>query len=134
MHNGLKQKLMIVLGWFFVALGVIGAVLPVMPTTVFMIIALWIFSKSSKRFHKMLLDNKWFGPGLRQWEESKSISRESKRKATIVIIISFGLSVAVLYNRAGLQIMLVSLALILLLIIWLIKEPKKKESQSKVPE
>ncbi len=126
MQNGLKQKLMIVLGWFFVALGVIGAVLPVMPTTVFMIIALWIFSKSSERFHKMLLENKWFGPGLRQWEESKTISRESKRKATIVIVLSFGFSVAVLHGRMGLQIMLLSLALIFLLIIWLIKEPKNK--------
>ncbi len=124
MRAGLKQKLMIALGWIFVGLGTIGAVLPVMPTTVFMIIALWIFSKSSPRFHKMLLENKWFGPGLQQWEESKSISRESKRRATVVIVISFGLSIAVLHGRSGLQIMLASLAISVLLIIWLIKEPE----------
>lgn len=122
MQKGFKQKLMIALGWVFVALGAIGAVLPLMPTTVFLIVALWIFSKSSVRFHKMLLKNKWFGSGLRQWEESKTISKESKRKAAVIIVISFGLSIAVLYGRTGLQIMLVSLAAILLLIIWLIKE------------
>jgi len=122
MYKGLKQKLMIALGWVFVILGVIGAVLPVMPTTVFMIIALWIFSKSSVRFHSMLLENQWFGPALKEWEENRTISKESKRKATVVIIISFGLSILVLQNRIGLQIMLFSLALILLLIIWKLKE------------
>lgn len=122
MNKGIKQKLMIVLGWFFVVLGAIGVVLPLMPTTIFLIIALAIFSKSSPRFHKMLLTNRWFGPGLQQWEETKTISRQSKNKATIVIIITFAVSIAVLYNRMGLQLMLVAIAMILLSIIWRIKE------------
>ncbi|HOP21479.1 MAG TPA: YbaN family protein [Gammaproteobacteria bacterium] len=122
MNKGLRQKLMIALGWFFVLLGAIGAVLPLMPTTVFLIIALGIFSKCSPRFHKMLLENKWFGPGLRQWEETKTISRSSKKKATWVIAITFAASIAVLYQRIGLQIMLVVIAGILLTIIWRLKE------------
>ena len=122
MNNGIKQKLMIVLGWFFVVLGVIGAVLPLMPTTIFLIIALGIFSKSSPRFHKMLLENKWFGPGLQQRKETKTISRQSKNKATVVILLTFSVSITVLYNRFGLQLMLVIIALILLSIIWSIKE------------
>ena len=126
MKNGIQQKLLIVLGWFFVVLGIIGAVLPIMPTTVFLIIALGIFSKCSPRFHKMLLNNRWFGEGLRQWEQSKTMSRQSKRKATIIIIFSFGVSIAMLYQRIGLQIMLLTMALILLAIIWHIKEHEKK--------
>ncbi len=122
MNKGLKQKLMIILGWFFVVLGAIGAVLPLMPTTIFLIIALAIFSKSSPRFHKMLLDNRWFGPGLQQWEETKTISRQSKKKATVVILITFAASIAVLHSRIGLQVMLVSIAVILLMLIWKIKE------------
>ena len=122
MKHGFKNKFMIALGWFFVILGAIGAVLPIMPTTVFLIIALGLFSKSSPRFHKMLLSNKWFGVGLRQWEESKTISRESKLKATVVIVLSFALSIAILYQRVGLQLMLVGLATILLLIVWNINE------------
>ena len=122
MNQGIKQKFMIALGWFFVILGIIGALLPVMPTTVFLIIALGIFSKSSPRFHKMLLNNKYFGEDLRRWEQTKSISRQSKKKATLVIIVSFGLSIAVLYGRVGLQTMLLVLASVLLLIIWHLKE------------
>jgi len=122
MNQGIKQKFMIALGWFFVILGIIGALLPVMPTTVFLIIALGIFSKSSPRFHKMLLNNKYFGEDLRRWEQTKSISRQSKKKATLVIIVSFGLSIAILHGRLGLQTMLLVLASVLLLIIWRLKE------------
>lgn len=126
MNKGLKQKLMIALGWFFVLLGAIGAVLPLMPTTVFLIIALGIFSKCSPRFHQMLLDNKWFGPGLRQWDESRTISRSAKKKATVVIVFTFSISIAVLNNRIGLQIMLVVIAVVLLTIIWRLREAMKQ--------
>ncbi len=113
---------MVVLGWLFVVLGAIGAVLPIMPTTIFLIIALGIFSKSSPRFHQMLLNNKWFGRELRQWEETKSISRQSKIKATVMIVLTFGVSLLILSGRMGLQWMLIALAAVLLLIIWRIKE------------
>ena len=122
MYKGIKQKILILLGWFFVILGAIGAVLPLMPTTVFLIIALAIFSKSSPRFHKMLVNNQWFGTDLKRWEETRTMSRESKRKATIVIVTTFAISIAVLYSRIGLQLMLVAIAMILLIIIWKIKE------------
>jgi len=121
-NKNIKQKLMIVLGWFFVILGAIGAVLPILPTTIFLIIALGIFSKSSPKFHQMLLNNKWFGQGLRQWEETQSISKQSKIKATAMIVLTFGISLLVLIGRTGLQWMLVVIAVVLLLIIWRIKE------------
>ncbi len=122
MNSSIKQKLMIALGWFFVILGIIGALLPVMPTTVFLIIALAIFSKSSPRFHKMLLNNKFVGEDLKRWEENKTMSRASKKKATLIIVISFGVSLVILHGRSGLQLMLIAIAAILLLIIWRIKE------------
>jgi len=122
MNKGIKQKFMIALGWFFVVLGIIGSVLPVMPTTIFLILALGIFSKSSPRFHRMLLNNKYVGEDLKRWEQSKAMSRPSKKKATLVILISFGLSIAILHSRVGLQLMLMAIAMILLLIIWRIKE------------
>ena len=131
MKNGIQQKLLIVLGWFFVVLGIIGAVLPIMPTTVFLIIALGIFSKCSPRFHRMLLNNRWFGEDLRQWEQSKTMSRKSKQKATIIIVLSFGVSIAILHHRVGLQVMLIVLALVLLAVIWKIKELPLKSIDDK---
>jgi len=122
MYVGIKKKLMIALGWFFVILGIIGAFLPVMPTTVFLIIALAIFSKSSRRLHQMLLNNKYVGADLKRWEQDKSMSRNSKIKAIWVIVLTFGVSIGILYGRIELQLMLVAIVVVLLLVIWRIKE------------
>lgn len=122
MNSGIKQKLMIVLGWFFVILGIIGAFLPVMPTTVFLIIALGVFSKSSRRFHQMLLNNKYVGADLRRWEENKSMARQSKVKASWIIVVTFAVSIGILHGRIGLQLMLIGIATVLLFVIWRIKE------------
>jgi uncharacterized membrane protein YbaN (DUF454 family) len=123
MHKIIFNHLLIALGWFFVVLGIIGAFLPLLPTTPFLIVALALFSKSSPRFHQMLLDNKWFGAGLRQWEESKTISRQTKKKTTLLITITFLISILILHGRIELQLFLVTTASILLLFIWRIKEP-----------
>lgn len=122
MHTKIKHILLIVLGWFFIILAVIGAVLPLLPTTPFLIIALACFAESSPRFHQMLLNNKWFGPSLAQWESTKTIRRKIKHKVMLLIIATFGISITVLAGRVGLQLMLVSFCLILLFFVLRLKE------------
>jgi uncharacterized membrane protein YbaN (DUF454 family) len=61
------------LGCTCVGLGVIGAVLPVMPTTVFLIVALWAFSMSSQRLETWLLEHRTFGPRLVAWRAHRVI-------------------------------------------------------------
>ena len=61
------------LGWLFFALGMIGALLPVMPTTPFLILALWAFSRSSRRFHDWLYHHRLFGPRLQAWHRARVI-------------------------------------------------------------
>ena len=65
-------------GWVFVALGVIGAFLPAMPTTIFMLLALGCFAKSSPRFHGWLYHHRVFGPSLQLWEQHHVIPRTAK--------------------------------------------------------
>jgi uncharacterized membrane protein YbaN (DUF454 family) len=110
------------LGWLFVVLGVIGAMLPILPTTPFLIVALALFSKSSPRFHQMLLNNAKFGPILRQWENNKTLSRKTKHKAFFLIIITFSVSVAIFNNKIQLQLLLVGIAIVLLFFLWRVKE------------
>lgn len=113
---------MISLGWIFVLLGALGAVLPVLPTTPFLIVALFVFARSSPRFHRMLLDNRWFGPGLRQWESEKTVSRQTKRTSSVLISGTFLLSILLMHERPELQVFLLLLAAVLLLFIWRLKE------------
>lgn len=125
MRQKIKQYLFITLGWIFVLLGTIGAFLPLLPTTPFLILALACFAENSPRFHRMLLHHKWFGPPLQQWEHSKTIRRSVKKKVYLLIILTFGISISVLWGRTWLQLMLVGIGLVLL---WFISRLKESET------
>jgi len=122
MRKILTNHLLVFFGWIFIAIAIIGVILPILPTTPFLIVALAFFSKSSPRFHQMLLNNVWFGPVLRQWEETKTLSRQTKYKAFILIIITFLISALVIANKIELQLSLAALAIVLIFFIWRIKE------------
>jgi uncharacterized membrane protein YbaN (DUF454 family) len=77
--------LLITLGWFFVIVGVIGAFLPILPTTPFLILAAICFSKGSPRLHKWLIDHPWLGAPIRDWETNRVIRRRNKILATTMI-------------------------------------------------
>ena len=76
--SGTKRWIYFAIGWLFFGLGVVGAFLPVLPTTPFMIIALWAFSKSSERFQTWLYNHRIFGPPLQRWHKYRVISAPAK--------------------------------------------------------
>lgn len=88
MRKGYRIGFML-LGCVFVALGVIGALLPVMPTTVFLIAAAWAFSKSSPRLEKWLLQHPTFGPALVAWRQSGAIPRKGKIAACMGMTVGY---------------------------------------------
>ncbi|WP_082627289.1 YbaN family protein [Colwellia sp. TT2012] len=83
-----KIILLKITGVFCVGLAILGAVLPVLPTTVFLIMAAACFAKSSPRMQKKLLANKTFGPLIHDWQKYRSIPRKAKRIALLSIILS----------------------------------------------
>ena len=78
------------LGWGFFGIGLVGAVLPGLPTTPFMLLALWAFSRSSERFHRWLYGHKVFGPPLRQWHTDRIIPARVKVFAIVMMLASLG--------------------------------------------
>ncbi|MDA7947179.1 MAG: YbaN family protein [Hyphomicrobiaceae bacterium] len=77
------------LGWLFFGIGVIGAFLPVLPTTPFMILALWAFSNSSERLRGWLYNHKLFGPPLQRWQEYRVIPVSAKMASIGAMSVSF---------------------------------------------
>jgi len=124
MRKRIKKYFLTLFGLMCVALGIIGAVLPILPTTPFLILALACFAKSSPRFHQQLLNNRWFGADLQQWEQSRTINRRSKVKAMLLIVLTFAVSIGVLHGRLPLQLGLLTLGCILLIFMWRLKEAR----------
>ncbi len=93
-----------------VGLAILGAILPILPTTVFLIMATACFAKSSPRMQKKLLENKTFGPLIHEWQQHRSIPRKAKRIALLTIVLS------VVWSGFLLQSVMLT-ALVILLVI-----------------
>ncbi|AXW87254.1 hypothetical protein AU509_02900 [Lonsdalea britannica] len=84
---------LIVLGWLAVVLATLGVVLPLLPTTPFLLLAAWCFARSSPRFHYWLLHRSWFGGYLRYWQQHRALPPGVKVKAVVVIVVTFAVSI-----------------------------------------
>lgn len=95
LRNGrMTRPLFFLLGLLFTALGVVGAFLPLMPTTVFLILAAGCFARSSPRLEAWLLNHRQFGPLIRDWREHGAIPRRAKILAVAGMAGGFGMFVA----------------------------------------
>ncbi len=81
-----------------VCLGVIGAFLPVMPTTVFLIGALACFARGSPRLESWLLNHPRFGPALQAWRAEGAIPARAKKVAVAMMAVSLMIVVAVSHS------------------------------------
>lgn len=79
-------------GLFFTGLGIVGAFLPILPTTVFLLVATACFARSSPRLHGWLVNHPTFGPPIRNWELHGAISRAAKVLAIVTMLVVLGLS------------------------------------------
>lgn len=88
----LRRVLWVVLGGLFVMLGLLGAVLPLLPSTVFLVLAAGCFSKSSPRLHAWLLRLPYAGPLVRDYQAGLGMPLRAKWMAVSMIVLTTGIS------------------------------------------
>lgn len=113
----MKRLLLIIVGWLAVTLATLGVVLPLLPTTPFLLLAAWCFARSSPRFHDWLLYRSWFGSYLRYWQEHRGLPPGAKSKAVLVIISTFAVSLY-LVPLWWVRILLLCMMIALLIMMW----------------
>lgn len=114
----MKKILLLSLGHIFLILGVIGAFLPVLPTTPFLLLAAYCYSKANSRLLEWLKNHKVFGPPLKDWQEKGVIGLNAKLLATLMIMLVLIWRIPVLSIHYGLKVFVTIVLIGVLVFIW----------------
>ena len=117
MNEAIKKYFFLSLGSIATALGTIGLFLPLMPTTCFMIVAVWAFSKSNPKLSQWILQHPQFGPTINNWMKYKAINRKTKCKISLSIVIAFSISLLIMTPSIITSALMLSGMLVLLFYI-----------------
>ncbi|UTW04256.1 YbaN family protein [Amphritea atlantica] len=118
MRQKLIRIIFLISGLFFVLLGVIGLLLPLVPTTPFLLVAAFCFSRSSERLHQYLLNHRWFGHYIRDWEEHGVIPMKAKLFASSMMLIMVSYPLLFLSFHPGLKALAGATVVFALWYVW----------------
>ncbi len=107
---GIRKGILIFIGTVCVGLGVLGMFLPLMPTTVFLLLAAYCYSRSSERFHNWLMDNRYLGKYISSYKSGRGISVSQKISTISVLWVSIGASIWMLGARLWPTLLLLAVA------------------------
>jgi|FEC22Drversion2_1045045.scaffolds.fasta_scaffold00259_28 uncharacterized membrane protein YbaN (DUF454 family) len=105
--EGSRRLLWRIAGGLALALALAGIVLPLVPTTPFLLLAAWCLARGSRRWHDWLISHPRFGPPIRQWSDHRAISRTGKMLAgvgmpgAVAVTAAFGATADILLIQAG---------------------------------
>ena len=93
--NRARGLLLKIAGTVFLIIGGVGIVLPLLPTTPFLLLAAVCYARSSERWYRWLLYNRWFGEYIRNWHEGRGIPMKTKALSILFLILTMGYSAVV---------------------------------------
>ncbi|MGE0552583.1 MAG: YbaN family protein [Gemmatimonadales bacterium] len=111
------RLVLLAVGHACVVLGVIGAFLPVMPTTVFLIVAASCYARASTKFYNRLVSHRVFGPMILDWQLHRAMSRKSKAIAIASIVVVFSATLVFFLSLTWVRVLHVSTGLALIALI-----------------
>ena len=126
--KNLKKKLYIAFGFLVVALAIIGVFIPSLPTVPFLLVALFCFERSSKKYHDMIMNNKYFGPVLQDYYSGKGLTSSVKIKAILFLSCGMIFSIYKIQNlHARIALTIVWLGVAIHIILLKTKKTKNKK-------
>lgn len=123
--NPLLRSLLFVSGWIFTLLALLGAILPLVPTTPFLLAAAACFYRSSGRFYGWIMHNKYFGHYLQNYKEGKGIPLKVKVVALAFTWVSTLVSAIFFIPWLWLKILVLSISAGITIHLALVKTAKK---------
>ena len=128
--NTIKERLvrgiLFAAGSFFLGLGIIGIVIPLLPTTPFLLLAAACYARSSKRFYNWLLNNKLFGSYIRNYRDGKGIPLKVKLLSILFLWLTIGITTYFFVNLLLVRIILIIIAIGVTIHILTIKTLKEE--------
>lgn len=121
MMKKIKKRLIFIGGFISLILGIIGLVIPILPTTPFLLLASAAFAKSSERFNNWLLNNKILGAYIKNYREGKGLPLKIKAITLSLLWITIIISIIFLMHLFWVQFVLICIAIVVSIHIILIK-------------
>lgn len=115
-----RKAILIFVGTVCVGLGLLGMFLPLLPTTVFLLMAAYCYSKSSDRFYNWLLTNRYCGSYISNYRSGRGISLRQKVSTITILWASIGLSIWLMDGKLWVSLLLAAVAVgVSIHILWL---------------
>src|SRR5699024_7209064 len=110
--------LLIIIGSISLLTGTLGIILPVLPTTPFLLLSLACFIRSSNKLYTFILNNRYLAPYVKDYMNGNGIPKKAKIRAILLIWITIGFSIIFIINKTILRLFLLSIASIVSIYIW----------------
>lgn len=108
--NPVARRFFLALGFLFLGVGLVGVVLPLVPTTINLILAAYFFGRSSERWETWVLEHRRFGPLVRDFRSGLGIPLRAKVWAVALIAVTFTISIVFVIELLAVRVLLVALA------------------------
>ena len=108
--NKTRRIFLLCLGFVTLSLGILGIFLPLLPTTVFLLISAWCWMRSSHRFYLWLIGNRWFGSYIRNYREKRGITVRQKVLTLLLLWLGIGYTALIIVTEIWLKILLLAVA------------------------
>lgn len=129
-----KKGIFVIGGTVCVILAVFGMVVPVLPTTPFLLLAAFLYSRSSEKFYNRLLDNRWCGEYLRNYREGRGIALKQKVVTIVILWATMAYGIWFLGSSIWLNLMLVGIALGVTIFLLSVKTYRPEDNLNLITE